>query len=177
MRRANERRMSISPPCAAAIGRAVAAALMRLLYAHRAEDGVESLGIGNEQEKAVQALRGLVEEELRLHAKDRRIDARRMITDAFQSVTRFAADQRRGRQQQAHAKEITERGQVSTGENISSFIERRLFEPAEIGGRSAITPQHALGKADPRVNIQEKHSLTADVAAHRHLHRDYFGAR
>src|SRR5437868_6554514 len=172
MRRANERRMSISPPCAAATGRAVAAALMALLYANRAEDGVESLWIRNEQEEAVEALRRLVEIEFSLHAKNRRVDPGCVIADATQRLTRLAARQRRGRQQQSHAEKVAQRRQVGAGENISCLVEGRLLELAKALRCAAVAPQHPLGEADSGVDVEKKHRLAADVTAHRHLHGD-----
>src|SRR3981081_2602120 len=73
IRRAKDRRMSTSPPFAAAGGRAVAAGVIWSVYANRAEDCVEGALIGDEQEESVQALNRLLPEELCLPAKDRRL--------------------------------------------------------------------------------------------------------
>src|ERR1700738_2073249 len=88
IRRANDRRMSISPPFAAAGGRAVAAGVIGSVYAHRAEDCVEGALIRGKQEEAVQALDRLLEEELGLHAKDGRIGLGRVIAKRPERVGR-----------------------------------------------------------------------------------------
>src|ERR1700693_1231334 len=97
IRRANDRRMSISPPLAAAGGRAVAAEVMGSVYAHRAEDCVEGALIRNKQEEPVQALHRLLEEKLGFHAKYRRICAGGVIAKRAKRVRRVTRRQRRRR--------------------------------------------------------------------------------
>src|SRR5882672_708484 len=61
-----------------------------LLYAHCAEDGVEGLRVGYEQEESMQALHRLLEKELRFHAKDRTLDLRRVVAERFQRLRGLA---------------------------------------------------------------------------------------
>src|SRR6185437_7823158 len=79
-----------------------------LLYAHRAEDGVECLGIGDEQEKSMEALHWLLEEELGLHAQNRRFDARWVIAEAAERDTRLPGGQPRRRKHQSHVEELAQ---------------------------------------------------------------------
>src|SRR5437588_5548480 len=164
MRRANERRMSISPPCAAAVGRAVAAALMRLLYSHRAKNGVECLRVGDEQEESVEAFGRLLEEELRLHAQDRGFDSRRMVTQSAQRDSRLSSGEARRGKHQPHVEKFAEGSEIGAGQNISSLVERGLLQLPEIGGGAALPPQHALGESEAGGNGKQENGLAGQVA-------------
>src|ERR1700682_3263038 len=172
IRRANDRRMSISPPFAAAGGRAVAAGVMWSVYAHRAEDCVEGALIGDKQEKAVQTLDRLLQEERGLDAKDRRVGARRVITKRAKRMGRVTRRQRWRRKHEGHAEELAQCSKVRARENVARFLERGLLELSKAHRCSALASQHPLGETDPRLSSKEKNGLPAYVARHRHLNGD-----
>src|SRR5215210_1201770 len=124
--------MSISAPCAAAWGRAVAAALMVSVYAHSAEDGVECVGIGNEQEETVKALRRLLEKELGFHAENGGLSAWRVIAKRVECLRGRAGPERWRRQHESHVEKLAECREIRARENVPRFVQGRLLEFAEV---------------------------------------------
>src|SRR2546423_6154354 len=172
IRRANDRRMSISPPFAAAGGRAVAAGVIGSVYAYRAEDGVEGRPIRDKQKEPVQTLNRLLEEELGLHAKDRRIRAGCVIAERAKRVSRVPSRQRRRRQHEGHTEKLAQRGEIGTRENVACLLERRLLELSQAQRSPTLPAQHPLGEAKPGWCGEQEYSLSPYVARHGHLHGD-----
>ena len=95
-----------------------------LLYSHRAKNGVECLGVGNEQEESVQTLRRLLQEELGFNAQNRRFNPRRVIAQRAEREAALARGQMRRRKHQPHVEKLAERRQVGAGQDVSGLVQR-----------------------------------------------------
>src|SRR5258705_12240043 len=109
---------------------------------------------------------------LRLDTQNWGLGPWRVVARGIESFRGRAGLERRWRQHQPHVEELTERGEISSRQNIPRFVERRLLQPAQVLGSLSTAPQHPLGQPESSVDGKKKNRPAADIAAHVHLHRD-----